>query len=275
VDYRTGTPGLFEALQMPLRAGRAFSDADREDTQPVAIVSESLARRHWPEGDPLGKRIKFSTGPWLTVVGVSGDHIHGWFNRRNYPTLYRPFRQAPVGGMALIVRTSRAPSTVAAEARAAVRAIDPSQPVFELQPMRQTLRERTIGLQYVGAIMFVFGGLALLLAVIGVYGVMSSMVAQRTHEIGVRMALGATRGDVLRLTVGQASSLTGIGVGLGIALSLLLGRLIEAGLLGVASSDGRITAGLAAILVAAALAAGYLPARRAASIDPTVALRGD
>ena len=141
--------------------------------------------------------------------------------------------------------------------------------------MRQALQERTIGLQYVGAIMLVFGGLALLLAVVGVYGVMANMVTQRRHEIGVRMALGATRRDVLQITVGQTGRLTAIGVGIGIVLSLMLGRLIEAGLLGVASSDARITAGLAAILVASSLAAGYLPARRAASIDPTVALRGE
>ena len=179
----------------------------------------------------------------MTVVGVCGDHIHGWFDRRNTPTLYRPFPQAPTSAMALLVRTSRDPATVAAEARAAVRAVDPAQPVFELQPMRTTLLERTLGLHYVGAIMFAFGGLALLLAVIGVYGVMASMVTQRTHEIGVRMALGATRRDVLRLTVGQTGKLTAIGVAIGVALSLLLGRLIEAGLLGVASSDARITAG--------------------------------
>jgi putative ABC transport system permease protein len=275
VDYRTATPELFAALQIPIRSGRGFTDGDREDTQPVAIVTESLARRYWPNADPIGKRIKLGTGPWVTVVGVSGNHIHGWFNRRNHPTIYRPFRQAPTGGMALIVRTSRDPSTLAAEARAAVTAVDPSQPVFELQPMRKALEDRTIGLQYVGAIMLAFGGLALLLAVIGVYGVMAHMVTQRTHEIGVRMALGATRGDVLRITVGQTGRLTAVGVGIGIVLSLLLGRLIEAGLLGVASSDARITAGLAAILVASSLVAGYLPARRAASIDPTVALRGE
>ena len=121
--------------------------------------------------------------------------------------------------------------------------------------------------------MFVFGGLALVLAIIGVYGVMAFMVTQRTHEIGVRMALGATRRDVLRLTTRQAMTLSAVGVGLGVALSLALGRLIEAGLLGVASSDARLTAGLAAVLIASAMAAGYIPARRAASIDPTVALR--
>ncbi len=274
-DFRTATPQLFAALQMPIRKGRGFTDADRADTQPVVIVNEAFVRRHWPNADPIGKRMRTGTDPWMTVVGVCGDHIHGWFDRRNTPTLYRPFPQAPTSGMALLVRTSRDPATVAAEARAAVRAVDPAQPVFELQPMRTTLLERTLGLHYVGAIMFAFGGLALLLAVIGVYGVMASMVTQRTHEIGVRMALGATRRDVLRLTVGQTGTLSAIGVAIGVALSLLLGRLIEAGLLGVASSDGRITAALAVILVAAALTAGYLPARRAASIDPTVALRGE
>jgi putative ABC transport system permease protein len=275
-DYRTATPAIFEALQTPIRAGRAFTDADREDTQPVVIVSESLARRHWPNSEPLGKRMRTGTDqPWLTVVGVAGDHIHGWFDKRNAPTLYRPFRQAPTGGIALVVRTSREPSSVAAEARAAVRAVDPAQPVFELQSMRKTLLERTIGLQYVGAIMLVFGGLALLLAVVGVYGVMAYMVAQRTHEIGVRMALGASRRDVLLLTVGQTGRLTVVGVGLGIVGSVLLSRLIEAALFGLASNDARITGGLAVILIASSLLAGYLPARRAASIDPTAALRGE
>ena len=222
-DYRTATPQLFAALQMPIRKGRGFTDADRADTQPVVIVNEAFARRHWPNADPIGKRMRTGTDPWMTVVGVCGDHIHGWFDWRNTPTLYRPFPQAPTSGMALLVRTSRDPATVAAEARAAVRAVDPAQPVFELQPMRKTLLERTLGLHYVGAIMFAFGGLALLLAVIGVYGVMASMVTQRTHEIGVRMALGATRRDVLRLTVGQTGTLSAIGVAIGVALSLLLG----------------------------------------------------
>ena len=275
VDFRTATPELFATLQIPIRAGRAFTDADREDSQPVTIVTESLARRYWPDANPIGKRIKAGTGPWLTVVGIAGDVIHDWFGRRNYPTLYRPFRQAPTSNMALIVRTSRDPSTLVADTRAAVRAVDPSQAVFDVRSMRRALQERTLGLQYVGAIMLVFGGLALLLAVIGVYGVMANLVTQRTHEIGVRIALGATRRDVLRLTVGQTGRLTAVGVGLGVGLSLLLGRLIEAGLLGVASSDARVTGGLAAVLVASALLAGYLPARRAASIDPTVALRGE
>ena len=275
VDYRAVTTSAFETMAIPILSGRSFSDGDRTDTLPVAIVSVSLARKYWPNADPIGKRLKLGTDPWVTVVGVCGDVIHDWFGRRNHPTLYRPFRQAPTGSMALVVRSAQDPTALTADARAAVRAVDASQPVFDLQTMRKTLRERTIGLQYLGGIMFVFGGLALLLSVIGVYGVMAYTITQRTHEIGVRMALGATRGDVLRLTVAQTARLTALGVCGGVALSLLLGRLIEAGLLGVASSDARVTAALALILVASALAAGYLPARRAASIDPTTALRGE
>jgi putative ABC transport system permease protein len=273
VDYRTVTPDLLTVLRVPVTKGRGFTDADREDTQLVAIVSESLARTHWPNTDPIGRRIRTGTGPWLTVVGVCGDVIHDWFGRRNTPTIYRPFRQAPVGALALAVRTTGDPAALAVDVRAAIRAVDPAQPIFELRPMRETIRERTIGLRYIGAIMFVFGGLALVLAVVGVYGVMAHMVTQRTHEIGVRIALGATRRDVLTLAVGQTGRLTLIGVAVGVALSFALGRLIEAGLVGIASSDARVIAGVASVLIAAALAAGYIPARRAASIDPVVALR--
>jgi putative ABC transport system permease protein len=277
VDYRVATPDLFRVLEIPIVSGRGFTSGDREGTQPVAIVSQSLARRYWPDTDPIGRRIRAGTqGDWLTVVGVSGDIIHDWFARRNYPTLYRPFAQAPTSTMALVVRASAGdPAKLAADARAAVRAVDATQPVFDLRTQRESLFERTLGLRYIGVIMAVFGALALILSVVGVYGVMAYMMTQRTHEIGVRIALGASRRDVLRLAVGQTGRLTAIGVGLGIVLSLALGRLIEAGLLGVASSDVRMVAGLAAMLVVSALAAGYIPARRAASTDPVVALRAE
>ncbi|HXW07019.1 MAG TPA: ABC transporter permease [Vicinamibacterales bacterium] len=273
VDYRVATPGFFDTLGIPILAGRGFLETDRQAAQPVAVVSQSLARRYWPDQDPLGRRIRVVDGEWLTVIGVSGDVIHHWFNRQNYPTLYRPFDQAPAGSMSLLLRTPAEPSSLASAARAAVRRIDPAQPVFSVMSLRTMLRERTIGLQYIAGIMLVFGALALVLAVVGVYGVMAYMVTQRTHEIGVRMALGATQADVLRLTVGLTGKLTAIGVVCGTALSAVLTRLVEAGLLGVASSDARLTAGLAAVLVAAALLAGCVPARRATRIDPMVALR--
>ena len=275
VDYRTATASLFGTLEIPIVAGRGIEETDRESTLAVVVISESLAQRYFPDADPLGRRLKLGTGPWLTVVGVCGDVIHNWFSRRNAPTAYRPMDQAPVGSMALLLRTAGDPAAVSADARRVLRRIDDVQPVFDLITMRQALKERTVGLRYVAAIMTVFGGLALLLAVVGVYGVMAFLVTQRTHEIGVRMALGATRRDVLRLAIGQTGRLTAIGAALGIVLALALGRLIEAGLLGVASSDFRVVAGFATVLVLAALTAGYIPARRAATINPMTALRAE
>jgi putative ABC transport system permease protein len=275
VDYRTGTPSLFATLELPLHAGRGLADQDRENTLRVAVISQSLARKYWPDVDPLGRRLKLGDGPWLTVVGVCGDVIHHWFSRRNFPTVYTPMAQAPSGNMALLLRTSGDPGSVTTDARRALRSVDTVQPVFEVMTMRAALLDRTLGLRYVAGIMTAFGGLALLLAVVGVYGLMAYMVTQRTHEIGVRMALGATERDVLRLTVGQTGRLAALGVGLGIALALALSRLIEAGLLGVAPNDLRIVGGFAVVLTASALAAGYVPARRAATLNPIVALRSE
>jgi putative ABC transport system permease protein len=275
VDYRAGTPGVFEALQIPIIAGRPFSAGDRDGSALVAVVSESLAKRHWPGADPIGRRLRVANGDWLTVVGVCGDVIHNWFGRRNYPTLYRPYDQAPTSFAVFLLRTAGDPASLEADARTAMRAVDPLQPIFDVQTMREALKDRTIGLQYVAAIMGVFGGFALVLAVVGVYSVMAFLVSQRRHEIGVRIALGATPRDVLGLTVGQAGRLTLVGVVAGSLLALALGRLIETGLLGVASTDPRMIAGFAAVLVAAALAAGYIPARRAAATDPMVALRAE
>jgi putative ABC transport system permease protein len=278
VDYRAVTPDYLSVMRVPVVRGRGLTDADREDTQPVAVISESMAKRHWPDVDPIGRRVKLgagASGQWVTVVGICGDVIQDWFARRNYPTLYRPFRQAPTNSFGFVVRTPGAPSLAAPGARAAVRAVDPSQPVFDLMPTRESLKDRTVGLQYVGGIMFVFGGIALVLAIIGVYGVMAHMVTQRTHEIGVRMALGATQRDVVGLTVRQTGTLTVIGVGIGLVLAFSLNRLIEAGLMGVASTDTSLIAAIAGTLVITSLAAGYLPARRAASIDPVAALRAE
>ena len=275
VDFRAATPAGFETLDVPILSGRGFTDADRADTQPIVVVSQSLANRYWPGEDPLGRRVRLGNGPWLTVVGVSGDVIHNWFIRRNYPTAYRPLAQAPPARFSLVMRTAGNPAALTPDARRVLRAIDPVQPVYDVMTMRQVLLERTLGLRYVAAIMVVFGGIALLLAVIGVYGVMAFMMTQRTHEIGVRMALGATRQDVLRLAVGHAGKLTMVGTTLGVLLSLALGRLIEAGLLGVIASDFRVVAAFAIVLTGAALAAGYIPARRAARINPMTALRAE
>ena len=275
VHYRIATERMFDVLQLPIAEGRAFSTADLPDSQPVVIVSGSMARRYWPDTSAIGRRVRIPGSEWMTVVGVCGDVIHDWFDTKNEPMMYRPYTQAPTGFMALMVRTSHDPKSAIADVLAAIKSVDPSQPVFNVMTYREVMYERTIGLQYVAAIMSTFGVFALVLAVVGVYSVMAFMVSQRTHEIGVRMALGATRADVLRLTVGQAGRLTAVGVLVGSALALILGRLIEAGLLGVVSSDYRMVAGFGAMIIASALLAGYLPARRAATIEPNVALRAE
>jgi putative ABC transport system permease protein len=274
-SYRAVSPGYFAAMEIPILSGRGISEADRENSLDVAVVSKSLVDRHWPGQDALGRRIRMINGEWLTIVGVSGDVIHDWFAGRNRPTFYRPMAQAPVLSMAFVTRTKTDPGAVAPTIRDVVRTVDPKQPVFELLTMREVLRDRTTGLRFVAAIMIVFGGIALLLAILGVYGVMAHMVTQRTHEIGVRMALGATQRDVVRLSILHAARLTAVGAALGVVLAVGLSRLIEAGLLGVISSDFRVVSGFAVVLIGAGLAAGYIPARRASSINPIVALRAE
>jgi putative ABC transport system permease protein len=273
VDFRAATPTYFSTLRIPILRGRSFTSGDREATAPVVIVSESMARKFWPNEEPIGRRMRVRNGPWLTVVGVSGDVIHSWFNRRNTPAMYRPFRQAPTSYVCVVIRTPGEPASLAPAARRALLRVDPAQPVYDVMTMRRALHERTIGLQYLSAIMTVFAGIGLVLASVGLYALISYFVAQRRHEIGVRMALGASRSDVVRLTVGQALRLTLTGAALGLILSIALSRLMEAALLGIATRDVRVFAGFAAVLIGAALVAGYLPARRAAAIDPISALR--
>ena len=275
VDNRTVTPDFFKAMGIPIARGRSFTAADRETAAFVAIVSESMAQKFWPGEDPIGRRLRLRNGPWITVVGVSGDIIQDWFNRRNAPTLYRPLAQVPVDYFGMTVRTSGDPLAVAGAVRQALLGVDPTQPVFDMAPMRVVLHERTIGLQYLAAIMTVFGTLALFLAVVGLYAVISYLVAQRRHEIGLRIALGASRADVIRLTVGQALKLTLIGGAIGLGLSIGVSRVLESAMLGIASGDATLFAGFATVLIGSALLAGYLPARRAALIDPMIALRAE
>ncbi len=273
VDFRTATAEYFSTLRIPIRRGRDFTIADREETQQVVIVSESMARKFWPDEDPIGRRLKVRNGPWLTVIGVSGDVIHDWFNRRNTPAMYRPLTQSPTDYMCLLLRTSGEPTTIAPEARRVLLGVDPDQPIFDLMTMRRALHERTIGLQYLAAIMTTFAAIALLLATVGLYALITYFVAQRRHEIGVRMALGASAKDVVRMTVSQALRLILVGASIGVALSIALSRLMQAGMLGIASSDPRLFAGFAGVLIATSLLAGYVPARRAAATDPMTALR--
>ena len=272
VDYRVVSPRYFDVLRMPVVAGRTFTAADRSGSDPVAIVSESLARKYWPSASPIDERIRIAGGGWLRIVGVCGDVVHDWFDGR-VPTLYRPLPQAPADALVFALRTASDPLSVVAGARQAIASVDPTQPVFDIMSQRQVLSDRTISLQYIAAVMGAFAALALLLALLGLYAVMTYLVTERVREIGVRIALGATRRDVARLTLTEAARLTAVGLAIGVLLAVALGRGMEAGLLGVVSTDWRLTAALAIALGITALAASYLPARRAGAIDPMTALR--
>jgi putative ABC transport system permease protein len=274
VEYRVVTERYFDVLRQPVVKGRAFNSGDRAESAPVGIVSESLARKFWPGEDPIGRRMKVAQA-WVTVVGISGDVIHDWFIRRNVPTVYRPFAQAPSDYFGVMVRSNGDPAALAAPVRQALLHVDPGQPVFELMTMRRRLSERTIGLQFLAAIMASFAVLALFLAAVGLYAVIAYLIEQRRHEIGLRIALGASAADVLRLTVGQAFRLTVAGTVIGLVISIALSRVMEAALLDIASHDARVFAVFAGILMAAALLAGYIPARRATTIDPMIALRAE
>jgi putative ABC transport system permease protein len=274
-DWRAVTPAYFQTLGIRLVRGRAFTDADRETSGRVAIVSEAMARTFWGDASPIGARVRVVDGEWLTIVGVCSGVIHDWFIGRDRPTLYVPYAQEPTDYLAVVLRTDHDPLSLARPARQALLRVDPTQPVFDMMSMRDMLKDRTIGLQYVAAIMTIFAGLALVLAVVGVYAVMAFLVSLRSHEFGVRLAVGATPRDLVGLGLRQASRLAGLGVALGLLFTLALNRLIQAGLLGIISGDARLFGGFAVVLVTAALLAGYIPSRRAGGLDPVAALRGE
>lgn len=278
-DSRTVTPAFFETLKLPLYSGRAIDarDDSTEGALQVAVVSRAFAERHWPGLDPLGRRFRAgdADAPMVTVIGVCGDVIHQWFGRRNYPTYYRPYAQEARLGVTFAVRTSGDPEALAQDARRAVAGADPYQPAFGVASMKRWIGVSTIGLRFVASIMTILSGLALLLALTGVYGVMAYRVSLRTLEIGVRLVLGASRGDVLRLTMGQAAWLTAGGLTLGGAAGVALSRLLSGLLQGAVTVDVWTVLGFSSLLAAAALLAAYVPARRSLGVDPARALRAE
>jgi putative ABC transport system permease protein len=272
--FQRVTPGYFETMRIPLLEGRDITEADRADGRQVVVVSRSFADRYWPGQSPLGRRVRLATdGPWLEVIGVSGDILHDWFMNQRAPTLYRPVAQDAGLSVAFVVRTSGNPLDLAGELRRAVMAADPDQPIHELLSMERVVADKVGGINYLAKALAAMGGIALVLALMGVYSLVAYIAARRTQEFGVRMALGATRWQVIRLNVHQALVITGLGLALGAVLAFVLGRLMASALYGLVTLDLLPVAVMTVVLGVTALAAGFLPARRAANLDPTEALR--
>ncbi|MCI0347948.1 MAG: ABC transporter permease [Acidobacteriales bacterium] len=272
------TPGYLQTMQIPLLKGRELTTQDVADVEPVALISETFARRYWPGGDPLGKRIKFPGSaarpqPWRTVVGVVRDVKQYGVDKESTMQLYLPQAQSPVSWLTLAVRTTGNPALMLNAVRDAIRSVDPDQAVFEVATMEGLLAESIAKRRFVMLLLAVFAALALALAAIGIYGVMAYTVAQRTQEIGIRMALGAQTRDVLRLVVGQGMRLALFGVGIGLIAAIGLTRLMTTLLFGVSATDLLTFALIAAVLMFVALLACWVPARRAAKVDPMIALR--
>jgi putative ABC transport system permease protein len=276
-DRHTISSGYIATMGIPLLRGRNFSDADNETAPDVALVNSTLARRFFTDGDPIGKRFLWGQPgkdeKWITIVGVVADtRLYGLDNPARLE-VYSPYRQRPSADMSLVVRSAVDPASLTSSIRAAVAAIDKDQPLFDIHTMQQLVDDSISTRRLTLVLLGIFSALAVILAAIGIYGVMAYSVALRTQEIGIRMALGAQQKDVLRLVLGQGARIAFFGVAIGLATAAALARLLSSLLFSVSASDPFTFATVAALLVAVALLACYIPARRALRVDPIIALR--
>jgi putative ABC transport system permease protein len=276
--YREVTAGYLETIGGTLQAGRLLEDRDIESSQPVVVVNEFLAKRHWPGQDAVGKRLKLtgSKEPWRTVVGVVRDIRERGLLLEMKPAVYVPVNQANnPSPYYMVARTAQDPGGAANALRSAVWTVDRDLPVAFIRTMDQLMEENVADRARPMMLLGIFAGLALVLACIGVYGVLAYSVAQRTREIGVRMALGARPGDVTRMILGRGLKLSAVGLVAGAVLAVALGSLLRTLLFGVTPAAPLVYSGTAAVLVVVALAACVIPAQRAARVDPVVALRDE
>jgi len=271
------SPEYFKTMGISLLAGREFDGSEGPDSQRVVIINDTMARRFWPGEDPVGKRFKYgdsdSNSPWLTIVGLVGDMRRTGFELAERCETFLPISQNLAGSMTLVVRSATDPMPLAAAVRDQVWAIDHDQPVYDVKSMDKMLADMTSQRRLNMLLMGIFAGSALLLAAVGIYGVVSYGMTQRTHEIGVRMALGARRGQVLSLVLRQAMLVAVVGLALGSIASLFLTRLMVTLLYGVSPTDPLTFASVPLVLVAVAFLASYIPARRLTNVDPMKALR--
>ena len=266
-----------QTMGVPLLRGRYFTEQDNDRSTHVLIISQSLARRYWPNGDAIGKRLKWgpaeSNDVWLTIVGVVGDVKQSTLEVETTPHTYEPFLQNTGSSLNVAIRASGEPASLSSALRSTVWTVDPQLAVAQIQTMDQVISESTTPRRFNLFLLAGFASLALILSAVGIYGVIAYSVVRRVHEIGVRMALGAQRRDVMRLVVGQGVLLLGIGVLVGILGTLALTRSLESFLYGIRATDPVTFACVVAILAGVALVACYIPARRATKVDPMIALR--
>jgi putative ABC transport system permease protein len=274
-NYSSVSPDYFKAMGIPLLRGRVFTEYDTRDTARVAVISESMAKRVFPDEDPIGKRIHITNGPTVfrEIVGIVGDVKQDGLDQDTTLQTYEPYTQKTYSGMTLVVRTAGDPTNLTAAIRNEVLNIDKEQPVSGIRTLEQLVSNSISQQKFSMLLLGVFAAVALVLAAVGIYGVLSYAAAQRTHEIGVRMALGARASDVLRMVIGQGMKLVSMGLALGLGVALALTQLMKRLLFGVGAADPLTYGLIAFLLVLVALLACWIPARRAANVDPMVALR--
>jgi predicted permease len=278
-DIRTVSGDYFRAMQIPLLAGRGFQRTDTPETPRVAVVDERMARELWPDVDPVGKRLRMggasASAPWITVIGVAGNVKQYTLDGDSRIALYLAHQQSPSRSMNVVLRADADPAALAAGVRAAVRGVDMALPLYNLRTMDDRIAESLARRRFAMQLLTIFAVVALLLAAIGVYGLMAYFVSQGTRELGIRLALGATPRRVLLLVVGYSAQVAAVGVLAGLACAWAVTRLMSGLLFGVTASDPGTFAAIAAMLGAVTVIASATPARRAARIDPVVSLRSE
>jgi predicted permease len=280
VVYRTVGPGYVTTMGIPLVRGRDFTDKDTLDSTLGVIIGEKTAKNYWPGEDPIGKRLKpgstSSQSPWRTVIGVVKDVRQNDFIAEPKMQMYLSFRQVKdLVANALVVRTTVDPLSLATAVRNAIWSVDKDQPVSNIDSMEHIVATAVARQRFSMLLLAIFAGLALALAAVGIYGVMSYSVAQQTREIGIRIALGAKRSDVLTMTVKQGLKLVGFGLVIGLATAFILTRVMASLLFGISATDPATFLGVSLMLLFVAFFASYIPALRATRVDPMIALRAE
>lgn len=267
--------GYLGTMRIPVLEGRGFTEADRADAPQVALVNEELSARYWPDESAVGQRIRAPGGEWTTIVGVVGNTRMTGLADAETRDLYRPLRQSDAGVVSVALRTSADPASLAGSLREVVRSVDPDTPVENIRSMPQLISASVADRRFTMLLLAGFAGIALLLGAIGIYGLLAWSVSERRREIGLRLALGARPGDVLRMVVGQGAVLAGTGVALGVVGAVAGSRLLSSLLFGVSATDARTFILVPALLMVVACLASFLPALRATRVDPMEALRAE